>query len=188
MEQPEIEFLLTNPYGFAYSGKRNIPGLSVKIVGSPVPTFQSGKTNSDMFGEALYCDPPGYALIDAPAEELAFSGNSNEVTSFTLAFYYHVPTTVNSVFEEITIHGYTDEYYDWHYFRLFPEVWTDGVTAAICIRYTTPELTTPVTTWAYVPSAKMQGWVHVTFTYDRSSGNFKIYMDGQLEVQQTITN
>ena len=120
LEQPTIELLATEVFGFAQTGAREPLNVSAAFRGSPLPTFQSGVTRSHWFGQVLYATQPGWVYLDEPSDGLQFMGTDNTVQSFTMGFYYSGIATYHSwMWTILNTHNFsptTDMY-------TFPEHW-----------------------------------------------------------------
>ena len=186
MEQPDLEFLATDIFGIMQTGKRVISGLSVKFSNTPVPTFESGQQLSSLFGQALYTNSPGYVYIDADGQDLQFSGNTSAVTSFTVGCYMYGPHTIYEtygqvVWGEIIMHYFADTT-DVPYFRVMPH----KSATEVCMGYNIGPDTFGYSTSYVLSSAQQTSWIHLAFTYEASTGILSTYVDGQLEVTNTL--
>ncbi len=187
LEQPEIEFLTTDKFGIVQTGKRPIPGMMVDFRGSQIPTFQSNKVNSVLFGQALTSQGPNYVYIDAPGTSLQFTGNMAALDSFTVGTFVYLPQTLNIYFAEIVIHGYSGEQPDNYYFRLMPHVSSSDGLIKMFSQNPTGDPGYTQMNGAYVPAEKLTGWVHLAFSFDASSRLLKTYFDGQQVQSQTLS-
>ena len=186
LEQPQIEFLMTDKFGIAHTGKRTIPGLTVDFRGTQKPTFQSNRTLSTFFGQALYALMPNYVYIDAPGEELQFTGNSTVVTSFTLGTYIYYPSTDNIYVTDVVIHQYAGQLTDWNYYRLMPHA-ENGQSGVQMLSTNVGGSSYTLCNLRILSAQEKSGWVHVTYTFDENSKNLKTYVDGILRGNQSFT-
>ena len=173
VEQPDIEFLVTDKYGIVQTGKRAISGMDVYFRGTDLPTYKSNAVRSALYGQALQMKPYSYVYLDASGTGLRFTGSSSTVTSFTVGTYVYLPGTNGVIWSDVITHRYTGA--DWEELRLRPLV--DPPTY-IRMSYS-EDSTSYITMWAAsIPESKRSGWVHVTFTYDATSGALSTYLDG----------
>ena len=91
MERPIIEFLATDKFCNIQTGSRELPGLVVNFYGDPVPTLQSGRVLSSLFGQALKNYDSGWVYLDLPGGELSFLGSTSTLSSFTVGLYLYMP-------------------------------------------------------------------------------------------------
>ena len=158
LEQPDIEFLVTDKFGFFHTGKRSLPGLTIAIQGSPLPTFESHQCNSILYGQGIHINQTGYVYLDVSGDDLNFGGNSTIMDSFTLGYYLYIPLSKNVNFMQIIIHSFTG-LFDWKYSRLIPHgnSYSQGMASTIS------NLTLYIQYFAQyiLPVTKKAGWVHI---------------------------
>ena len=83
MSRPDIEFLVTDKFKTIPTGARILTGLSATPYGEE-PNYNSGYTNSDIFGQALEIPTGATLYFDVEDDSLSFTGTSNAVTAFTM--------------------------------------------------------------------------------------------------------
>ena len=187
LEQPTLEFLLADKFGIIQTGKRPLQNLTARFVGQATLDFPIDLPNNELFGQAFSRRDTGYLYIDAAGTGLQFTGSTNQVTSFTVGLYMCVPQTINMIWGEIVHHNY-DGYgdVDWAHYRLMPHLQTGGSPAQVAYLSLGSGVQYPLS--LDVPLEKRSGWVHVTFTYDATSGALKGYLDGAYLNQATVSN
>lgn len=154
--------------------------MRVEYRGTQYMTYQSNTMRSLLFGQALYLKSPDYVHIDADGTGLQFSGSSTSVTSFTIGMYIFAPKTENIVWSEAIMHSYNDPVEEAAYFRLMPHFYK---TVSQMV-YTNPNPTFIYGTHVPIPASKQSGWIHITYTYEVSTGAVSTYLDGQYDAQE----
>ena len=185
LEQPDLEFLLSEVFGVVQTGKRYLAGLSVKFKGSPGPTFKSNRSHSTLFGQGLFTARPGHLYLDIAGNGLNVGGTTTTVTSFTFGAFVYVPQTNDQYMAILAVHNYdsptgTD---DWSYrYRIQPaikgtldatnlwSIWTVGTGADL--------------SEVAIALEKRSGWLHVAFTFDVNTGIMSTFYDGSLVATQ----
>ena len=187
LEQPTLEFLLTDKFGIVHTGKRPLQGLTARFVGQVALDYPINLANNELYGKAFRRANSGYLHIDAAGTGLQFTGSTYQMTSFTNGVYLYLPQTTNVIWGEVVHHNY-DGYGDgeYYHFRLLPHI-ENGASPAKMV-YFTPAISDQYPLDVEIPVAKRAGWVHLTFTFDATSGSLKGFIDGHLVNQVTISN
>ena len=163
LPQPEIELLATDLFQFTQTGSRSMSPLTVKFQGSPVPSYQPSYVNSELFGAPIKTGGGGWIYIDAPGNELSFTGSSTTLTSFTLGVYYYMGSAGSVTWSIITQHNLATGDYWTAYGRI-----TVHVPDTVNIQLSHMTSSAAVVNGPTVPSIKT-GWVHWTFAYEQST-------------------
>jgi len=108
LERPTLEFLATSVFGIVQSGSREIPNLKVTPRSSAKVTLHSKRSRTPLFGEALKTVSPGFVYLDAPADELSFTGATDLLGSFTLSAFFYVPESSEEALVVAVPHGLGD--------------------------------------------------------------------------------
>ena len=176
IEQPAIEFLSTNLFGMAPTGSRSLPGLNVNFYGSPLPTLQSGYVQSPLFGQALQTVSPGWVFIDVTGDELAFSGLTGSLTSFTMSTYVYTTGAGHLLWSQSVPHGLsatTDLLTPLTNIRIWMA--EDGSTS-----YFGGTNAAGSSFNHHACGSSPSGWMHFAVTYEASNGLIKFYKNGIL--------
>ena len=192
LQQPEIELLVTNKFGFTPTGSRTLTGLTKELFGPNGYTLKSGLTLSPLFGEAVKIGTASGVHLDVTDDSLSFTGDSTSVGPFTMGIYVWGPFPYNDfswfliVPHSLTTSG--DFYWDFQQWRLAILYYGDGVYwGAIARTATTGDGADYTTHQINVPDEQRSGWIHEAFTYDPSAagGTLKGYANGVLAYTKT---
>ena len=193
MLQPEIEFLATDKFGFVQTGSRTLLNLSATSMGNG-HTFQSNRTKSTLFGQALKTQQYGCVYLDVADDSLSFTGNNNTVTAFTVGAYLwgEGAAVLNDMtWTAIVPHGFSaagDMYPQFTLWRMSLYCVSQNDFAYILT-------TNPAGTGTNIVSGNnlitgdvlKSGWFHLAFTYDplENGGTIRAYYNGQLNVTRS---
>ena len=184
LEQPAIEFLATDLFGIVQTGSRIIPTLKVYFYGSPLPSFQSGKNLSALFGQALVSQDTGWVYLDSAGDELSFSGNTATLTSFTMGVYVYNENTNADLLLAIVPHnnGNNDPLSSYTNVRVF----TMAQFGSQNWRFYQTNSGGTSAQGLIACSAVTLGWHHFVYVYDAATNQLKTFMDGNLCTTLTI--
>ena len=176
--QPEIEFLSTEYFGVAQTGRRSIPGLKVFFYGNETspPTFQSGQKNSDLFGQALKLIWPSWVYIDAPGDELSFTGNTEVLTSYTMGVYMYMADCDFLIWTLLISHNIGDIAFDSIPNNVRMSLFRVSASMNTLLLYKIDENGNFMQ--SLLPSISGQGWHHWAFVYNDVSKILTAYADG----------
>ena len=184
MQQPEIEFLATDKFAITQTGSRVLKGLQVSWKGT-AGTFQSGKKNSELFGEAAQPAIGGSLYIDVSDDSLSFTGRSTLLWAFTMGAYFWGPARNNKVWFIIVPHQA----------QFTGDLWLDSTKwrlAMFILQDLAEEASLAISNTAgygdhqrflfTIPSELRSGWFHVAYTYNpnESGGTIRSYVNGNL--------
>ena len=173
---------MTEIFGIVQTGKRAIPGLKVEYRGNESTTYQSNETRSLLFGQGLYTRPPDYVYLDADGSGLQFTGSTARVTSFTVGIYVYAPRSNDMLWGEVVVHQYSPQPLDWPDFRIMPSL-SANKSKVVTI---SSDITVLYKNSISIPAAKVFGWVHITHTYEQTTGVLTTYFDGEFAAQTII--
>ena len=92
MEQPSLEFLLTDHYQFAQTGSAKLNNLKIFLLGSPGHQFNFPIPETLIGHNCLQRVSDESLIIDAALDGLSFTGYTFTVKSFTMGYYRMVIT------------------------------------------------------------------------------------------------
>ena len=179
LDQPDIEFMLTDIYQFNQTGKRQLKGLFQEVMKFRQPSEVTyGGGISLLFGRELQIEYEKTILLDVTDESLSVGGWLS-VEEFTIGTYIWMPDKdfYFDIWYLLTDHGQQVNYLDKFKFMLWAER-TNEITG-IYFGYKHYlqgndwyTLTTELGEW---------GWIHVAYTYDpnESGGKLRVYINGQ---------
>ena len=187
MQQPEIEFLATDKFAITQTGSRLLNGLQVSWKGS-AGTFQSGKKNSELFGEAVQPAVEGSLYIDVSDDSLSFTGTSTTLGEFTMGAYFWGPARNNLVWFIIVPHQvqFTRDLFSETHCRLVMFIWPDNAHRA-SLAYTTNDGERHWGNMFSIPIELRNGWIHLAHTYNpnESGGTLRSYLNGKLALTRS---
>ena len=163
------------------TGGKAISGLNVSFRGTPRPTFQSNIIKSELFGQALYMQSPGYVYVDSAGTEFTFTGTAKALASFTVGVYVYAQVSRNAIWMQVLNHAFTKvPPYSDSDFRVQLHGISDG----------SGMLNTVVdaTGLGHVDGSRSfsgqveNGWVHVTTAYNANTGAIKLHFNGEAGV------
>ena len=183
LERPSIEFLATEKFGFMQTGSKVISGLVVNFRNTPIPTFQSNIIKSELFGQIMYMQSPGYVYVDSAGTEFTFSGASETLTSFTVGMYVYATSSRNAMWIQVSNHGFTKvPPYSVSDFRIHLHGVWDGSGMLNVVANSNGQGN--VEGYRYYGGSDVQnGWVHVMTSFDATTGSMKIHFNGDAGVQ-----
>ncbi len=130
-------------------------------------------------GQALKITQPGWTYLDVSDDSLSFTGNTNNLESFTVGFYVKGVSLHNFVWAEIIPHNFNPStdyagFLSTHRFayRLtaisaFELDYNNGACNAVNRVYN-PK----------VPTELQGQWQHVAYSFDKVNSEFKSYLNG----------
>ena len=188
LEQPTIELLATDVFGFAQTGTRVPLNVNASFRGSPEPTFQSGITVSHWFGQVLYATQPGWVYLDELQDGLSFMGADNTVESFTMGYYYSsIPNFHALIWTVLNTHNFSpssDLWYEVSHWRMSPNFRPD----TFIIFNVWPNNTFATIGSFAQTGAEQSVFNHYAFVYDKDAGQFMMYFNGGIKTSISLPN
>ena len=184
MQQPEIEFLATDKFHITQTGSRNLNGLQASWKGSN-GTYQSGKKNSDLFGEAVQTGSGGALYIDVSDASLSFTGSSTTLAAFTMGAYFWGPAWSNKVWFIMVQHQAqfsSDLFFETTKWRLAMFI-MQGTAEDASLAYSTNTAASNFENFLFtIPTELRSGWIHLAHKYNpsESAGTLRSYVNGNL--------
>ncbi len=184
VDQPALEFLTSEFFGIIQTGKKAIPGLKVFKYGNGtiLGDFNSTPINSALFGQALKIPRPAIIYVDSDGDELAFTGTTNSLNSFTVGFFSHVSVSDGVQIGLVANHnfGNGDIRESPADFRMLFGI--DGTASQIFLVYSDGVSETVISNLGNISA----GWQHIAFTFDNKTSTFKTFYNGALTASRTI--
>ena len=168
MQQPEIEFLATDKFAITQTGSRLLNGLQVSWKGSN-GTFQSGKKNSELFGNAVQPAAEGSLYIDVSDDSLSFTGTNTTLGAFTMGAYFWGPAKNNIAWFIMVPHQAqfkSDFYFDTEKWRLAMFIQEDTAHRASLAYITNAAAINWANFMFTIRTVLRSGWFHVAHTYN----------------------
>ena len=189
MPQPEIEFLATDKFAITQTGSRVLNGLIVSWKGT-AGSYQSGKKNSDLFGEAVQPSYAGSLYIDVSDNSLSFTGTSTTLGAFTMGAYFWGPASNNIAWYIIVphqaqftsdLHGVTTKW------RLAMFLWQNTAEQASLTYSTSAAASNWENILFPIPTELRSGWIHLAHSYNpnESGGTLRTFVNGNLLYTRT---
>ena len=184
MQQPEIEFLATDKFSITQTGSRVLKGLQFSWKHKN-GTFQSGKKNSDLFGEAVQPAYNGSLYIDVSDDSLSFTGWNTMLGPFTLGAYFWGPAKNSATWHIIIHHKEQFSYYSLNgdsQWRLAMYIWPETAQVAVLIYSSYEHSPNWYRIQFTIPVELRGGWFHLAHTYNptESGGTLRSYLNGNL--------
>ena len=177
MEQPEIEFIATEKFRITQTGNRLLQGLRASWI-KKAGTFQSGKKNSELFGEAVQPAYFGSLYIDVSDDSLSFTGRTTILWAFTMGAYFWGPASNNVAWFIVVPHSANftcdllDDGTNWRVAMGLVHETADYASLA----FSTSVADVNLGKFEFsIPTELRGGWIHLAFTYNpnESAGPFE---------------
>ena len=192
MEQPDVEFVATNLFGYRQTGKRILTVMTVTFGGNDgSPTFD-GENYNALFGNTIQGNGKQYAFITASDYGLDFGGSPENVTEFTIGAFLnlnHSRNTDECVWTLLVISSPTGSQLTTGGGASGPTrrklcffLSDDGYPRKLKLRYNVGGSEN----YKELSELDKSGWAHFAVTYDRTYIRF--YKNGVLGISESVPN